>query len=143
MPAAAGDADLALVGGKVYPSPTSQPIDDAVVLVQAGKIVAVGKRAEVGVPKSAQVVNCWGKVIVAGFWNSHVHFETGWEDAAHASAETPRLPPLREGFAPLPFACDFAAAFPQSRSSAILAARSVLSHENSLRPKWPYDAVRL
>jgi len=87
MPAAAGDADLALVGGKVYSSPTSQPIDDAVVLVQADKIVAVGKRAEVSVPKSAQVVNCWGKVIVAGFWNSHVHFETGWEDATHAPAD--------------------------------------------------------
>jgi len=87
MPAAAGDGDLALVGGKVYPSPTSQPIDDAVVLVQAGKIVAVGKRGEVNVPKSAQVVNGWGKVIVAGFWNSHVHFETGWEDAGHAPAE--------------------------------------------------------
>ena len=86
MPAA-GDADLALVGGKVYPSPTSQPVSDAVVLVQAGKIVAVGKRAEVSVPKSAQVVNCWGKVIVAGFWNSHVHFETGWEDATHAPAD--------------------------------------------------------
>jgi len=59
----------------------------------------------------------------------------------HASADTPRLPPLRDAFAP--FACDFDAALPPSRSSAIFAARSVLSHENSLRPKWPYEAVFL
>jgi len=87
MPGAAVDGDLALVGGKVYPSPTSQPIDDAVVLVQAGKIVAVGKRSQTVIPRAAKVITCWDKVIVAGFWNSHVHFETGWEDATHAPAE--------------------------------------------------------
>src|ERR1700691_6018830 len=66
MPAAAADGELALVGGKVYPSPTSQPIDDAVVLVQDGKIVAVGKRVEIPIPRAAQVVKCWDRVIVAG-----------------------------------------------------------------------------
>jgi imidazolonepropionase-like amidohydrolase len=83
----AAGGDMALVGGKVYPSPSAQPIDDATVLVQAGKIVAVGRRTEVSVPKTLPVVNCWGKVIVAGFWNSHVHFETGWHDAAKAPAD--------------------------------------------------------
>ena len=81
------DVDLALLGGKIYPSPTSQPIDDAVVLIQGGQIVAVGKRAETVIPRNARVITCWDKIIVAGFWNSHVHFETGWEDAVHASAE--------------------------------------------------------
>ena len=85
LPAAA--TDLALVGAKVYPSPTAQPINDAVVLVQDGTIAAVGKRSQVHIPPSAQVINCWGKVIVAGFWNSHLHFETGWGDAATAPAE--------------------------------------------------------
>ena len=83
----AADGELALVGGKVYPSPTSQPIDDAVVLVKDGKITAVGKRAVTVIPRAARVITCWDKVIVAGFWNSHVHFETGWEDAAHAPVE--------------------------------------------------------
>ena len=80
------DRDLVLQGAKVYPSATAVPIDNAVVLIQHGRIVAVGKRNGVKVPGSAQVIDCTGKVIVAGFWNSHVHFETGWEGAAQAPA---------------------------------------------------------
>jgi hypothetical protein len=42
------------------------------------------------------------------------------------------------------FVAPFALRFPfGSRSSAIFAARVVLSHENSGRPKWPYAAVAL
>jgi imidazolonepropionase-like amidohydrolase len=79
---------LALVGGKVYPSPTAAPIDDGTVLVRGGKIVAVGKRSEVAVPKSVEVIDCAGKVITAGFWNSHVHFtEPVWSKAATAPAD--------------------------------------------------------
>ena len=33
------------------------------------------------------MIDCTGKVIVAGFWNSHVHFETGWQDIPHAPTE--------------------------------------------------------
>src|SRR5580704_9846683 len=69
--------ELALEGGKVYPSPASSPIDSAVVLIRDGRISAVGKRGELKVPQSARVIDCTGKVVVAGFWNSHVHFETG------------------------------------------------------------------
>jgi imidazolonepropionase-like amidohydrolase len=80
-PAATGveGRDLVLQGAKVYPSPTAGPIDDAVVLIQHGRIVAVGRRTELKIPSSGQVIDCTGKVIVAGFWNSHVHFETGWQ----------------------------------------------------------------
>ncbi len=84
---AAKGPDLVLQGGKVYASPTAEPVDDAVLLVRDGQIVAVGKRTQLQVPQSARVIDCTGKVIVAGFWNSHVHFESGWADAAHASAE--------------------------------------------------------
>ena len=84
----ASGPDLALVGGKIYPSPTATPIDDGVVLVRDGKIVAIGKRGQVKLPKSVQTIDCTGKVISAGFWNSHVHFtEDVWKDAASAPAE--------------------------------------------------------
>lgn len=88
---AAGDgaAALAFVGATVYPSPTSAPIDDASVLTSNGRITAVGKRAEVKVPKEARVIDCTGKTIVAGFWNSHVHFsDAAWNNAATAPAAT-------------------------------------------------------
>jgi imidazolonepropionase-like amidohydrolase len=78
--------DLALEGAKVYPSPAAAPIENAVVLIQHGRIAAVGKRSEVKVPASAQVIDCTGKVIVAGFWNSHVHFENGWHGIAQVPA---------------------------------------------------------
>jgi imidazolonepropionase-like amidohydrolase len=84
---AAEGRDLVLRGGKIYPSPTASYIDNAVVLIQNGRIVAVGRRSELKIPSSARVIDCTGKVIVAGFWNSHVHFEAGWEDVLHATAE--------------------------------------------------------
>jgi imidazolonepropionase-like amidohydrolase len=84
---AASGPDLVLQGGKVYPSPSANPIDDAVVLIRSGQIIAVAKRSAFKTPKSAQVIDCTGKIIVAGFWNSHVHFESGWEDVPHLPAE--------------------------------------------------------
>ncbi len=85
--AMAADAELVLQGGKVYPSPTASSVDNAIVVIANGRIVTVGRRGELKVPKSAQVVDCAGKIIVAGFWNSHVHFEPGWEDIRHLSAD--------------------------------------------------------
>jgi imidazolonepropionase-like amidohydrolase len=79
------DPALALTGAKVYPSPAAAPIDDAILLIQNGLITAVGKRGKVKIPASAQAIDCTGKTIVAGFWNSHVHFEDGWDDAAHTA----------------------------------------------------------
>ena len=79
---------LALVGGTVYSSPNHEPIHDGVVIVSGGTIMAVGKRDEVKVPKDARVIDCSGKTIVAGFWNSHVHLtEAAWNNAATAPAE--------------------------------------------------------
>ena len=79
--------DLALVNGKVYPTPQAAPILDAVVLIHDGKIVAVGKDAEVQIPKGAFIVECAGRVVTAGFWNSHVHFtEDAWRNAETAPA---------------------------------------------------------
>jgi predicted amidohydrolase YtcJ len=81
-------ADLVLVGGTVYPSPGAKPIKNAVVVVREGKIVYVGKGGKRHTPRSAQLLECSGKVIVAGFWNSHVHFtEDAWKDAAAAPAD--------------------------------------------------------
>jgi imidazolonepropionase-like amidohydrolase len=74
---------LALVGATTYVSPTKEPIRDSVVLIRAGKIDAVGSRAQVQIPRSAQVLDCSGLTITAGFWNSHVHFfERKWANAA-------------------------------------------------------------
>lgn len=80
---------LALVGGLLYSSPTAPPVHNAVVLISDGKIIEVGKRGEVQIPKDARSIDCTGKTIVAGFWNSHVHFtEAAWNNATTAPAAT-------------------------------------------------------
>ncbi|HUI57143.1 MAG TPA: amidohydrolase family protein [Bryobacteraceae bacterium] len=77
------DESLALVGGTVYASPTADPVHGGVVLIQDGKITAVGSRASVEVPPATRSLDCSGLTITAGFWNSHVHFfERKWADAA-------------------------------------------------------------
>src|SRR5579863_8839122 len=80
---------LACVEGKVYPSPSGPAIENAVVLMEDGKISVVATKTEIkyDLPASAQKIDCRGKVIVAGFWNSHVHFESGWHEAATAPAD--------------------------------------------------------
>jgi imidazolonepropionase-like amidohydrolase len=78
---------LVLKGGSVYASPEATPIADAVIVTSAGVITAVGRAGEVQIPPDARVIDCSGKTIVAGFWNSHVHFtEAVWRDAGNAPA---------------------------------------------------------
>jgi imidazolonepropionase-like amidohydrolase len=76
---------VAITGGTVYPSPTAAPIPGGVVLLQAGKVLAVGTAKDVAVPPSATVVDAKGLGVAAGFWNFHVHFSAPeWDGAANA-----------------------------------------------------------
>ena len=76
-------AQLALVGGSIYTSPTEAPIRNGVILIDGGKIAAVGRRGSVRVPRGATVIDATGSTITAGFWNSHVHFlERMWLEPA-------------------------------------------------------------
>jgi imidazolonepropionase-like amidohydrolase len=87
MPVAAqGPSDstlvLALVGARLYRSPEAAPLDGGVILISRGLITAVGSRASVRIPPGASLVDCSGGFIVAGLWNSHVHFtEPHWAGA--------------------------------------------------------------
>jgi imidazolonepropionase-like amidohydrolase len=85
--ATANAQTLALVGGSVYASPDATPLPDAVVVTSGGAITAIGSRREVQIPPDARVIDCTGKTVVAGFWNSHVHFtQAAWRNAASAPA---------------------------------------------------------
>ena len=84
---AASAQTLVLRGGTVYASPDAPPLPDAVVVVSGGAISAVGSATDVQTPPDARVIDCAGKTVVAGFWNSHVHFtEAVWESAANGPA---------------------------------------------------------
>jgi len=81
------DSALVLSGARIYPGPDVLPIFDGAIVVQGGKIVAVGARDTVKPPAGARTLDCTGLVITAGFQNSHVHFtEAKWADAEHQAA---------------------------------------------------------
>jgi imidazolonepropionase-like amidohydrolase len=65
--------DLALVGAKVYLSPTEPAIENGSVLIHNGHILAVGPSAKIKVSPRTPVIDCKGLVVTSGFWNSHVH----------------------------------------------------------------------
>jgi imidazolonepropionase-like amidohydrolase len=66
-------SDLALVGAKIYPSPTERPIENGQILIHDGHILAVGPSPSVKIPPAAEIIDCKDLVVTAGFWNSHVH----------------------------------------------------------------------
>jgi imidazolonepropionase-like amidohydrolase len=71
---------LALTGATIHPDPFAQPIRDGVVLIDGETILAVGTSAEI--PADAETIDCSGRTITAGFWNSHVHFfQRKWANA--------------------------------------------------------------
>jgi imidazolonepropionase-like amidohydrolase len=74
---------LALVGGTVWTSPSEEPTRNATVLIEGGKIAAVGPASRIKIPADARTIDCAGLTITAGFWNSHVHFtERKWAEAS-------------------------------------------------------------
>lgn len=87
MPPSTANNFLALVGATVYISPTDPPVQNAVILIESGKIAAVETRSRLPTPPSAEVLDCSGLTITAGLWNSHVHFfERKWSDVASIPA---------------------------------------------------------
>jgi imidazolonepropionase-like amidohydrolase len=85
--ATANAQTLALVGGKVYASPDAAPLDDAIIVTANGVIAAIGGRSDAQIPSDARIIDCTGKTVVAGFWNSHVHFtQAVWKNAGSAPA---------------------------------------------------------
>src|SRR5262245_33276650 len=71
--AQSGDS-FALTGARIYPSPSEAAIENGIVLVRDGKIAAVGNSGKIRLPAGVRTIDCSGLTIVAGFWNSHVHF---------------------------------------------------------------------
>ncbi len=95
---------LAIVNGRVFPV-TSAPIEDGVVLVDRGKILAVGR--DVSIPAGAQVIDAAGKYVLPGFVDAHTHLGVheegvGWEGSDGNEATDPVTPHLRaiDGFNP-------------------------------------------
>lgn len=69
---AAPAGTIVLRGGKLL-TITHGVIENGVLVIENGKIAAVGKSGEVSVPKNAQIIDCTGMTIYPGLIDSETH----------------------------------------------------------------------
>jgi imidazolonepropionase-like amidohydrolase len=63
---------IAVTGGYVVPV-EGEPIEGGIVLIEDGRIVAVGPEAEVDIPDDAEIVDAAGTWVLPGFVEAHGH----------------------------------------------------------------------
>jgi imidazolonepropionase-like amidohydrolase len=78
----------AIVGGRVVPI-TTEPIDGATVLIQDGKIAAVG--ADLEIPDDARIIDASGRWVLPGFIEAHGHVGVHEEGEGWAGSDSNEL----------------------------------------------------
>jgi imidazolonepropionase-like amidohydrolase len=68
-------AVTAIMGGRLIDGTGRPPVEDSVVLLRGGKIIAAGPAASVPIPRGAEFVDAKGKSVLPGLWEMHAHFE--------------------------------------------------------------------
>jgi len=96
---------IAIKGGKII-TITQGAIEDGVILVENGKIVAIGK--DVAIPAGAEVIDATGKTVMPGLIDGHSHISLFGEPSVPATADgnemtSPITPQLRGADALNPF----------------------------------------
>lgn len=99
----AGAASIAITGGKVYTmTGDEQPLEDATVLIEDGRIEAVG--TDVDVPDDARVFDATGKLVTPGLVDANSHIGLVEVSAVDATMDAGMVPEH-------PYADRFSAAF--------------------------------
>ncbi len=79
------ETTVAITGGRIVPV-TSDPIEHGTVLIEGGKIVAVGP--DVAVPDGARVIDAGGSWVLPGFIEAHGHVGVHEEAEGWAGQDT-------------------------------------------------------
>jgi hypothetical protein len=66
---------LVVRGGKLIDGTGRPPVENSVIVIEAGKFRAVGRSGEVSTPGGAEVIDVQGKTILPGFIDGHGHLE--------------------------------------------------------------------
>jgi imidazolonepropionase-like amidohydrolase len=66
-------SQLAITHVTVIDATGRAPQPDQTVLIDGGRITAVGAAAKIKVPKSARTIDASGRFLLPGFWDMHVH----------------------------------------------------------------------
>ncbi len=83
-------APKAFTGARILTA-AAPPIDDAVLLIEDGKIVAVGRRGAIRVPADADTIDVSGRIIMPGLVDTHSHIG----EVAGGDASDPIQPETR------------------------------------------------
>ncbi len=73
-PASAQTRPVVIQGGMLIDGTGRQPLADAVVVFQDGRVREVGERGKVSVPQDAEVIDAKGKTILPGLIDGHCHY---------------------------------------------------------------------
>jgi imidazolonepropionase-like amidohydrolase len=88
--------ELVLMGATLYPAPDAAPLPNATIRMNGGIITSVS--ANGNVPPTPCAIDVGGRVVTAGFWNSHVHHtQSSMGDETQAAALIEEMF-LRHGF---------------------------------------------
>ena len=63
----------ALVGGNLIDGLSESTKKDATLIIENGRIKAIGSRAEIEIPENAKVIDLTGKILMPGLWDMHAH----------------------------------------------------------------------
>jgi hypothetical protein len=66
---------LVVQGGRLIDGTGRPPIDNSVIVIQAGRFQAVGRSGEVAIPAGAEVIDVKSKTLLPGFIDGHGHLE--------------------------------------------------------------------
>ena len=72
----AQESPKAFTGAKII-TISGEPIKDAVMIIQNGKIQSVGSSGEIEIPSDAEIIDASGKVIMPGLVDTHSHIGEG------------------------------------------------------------------
>jgi imidazolonepropionase-like amidohydrolase len=96
----------AIVGATLFDGTDRPLVNDAVLLIDGGRIAAVGPRRQVRLPKGVPIFEARGMTILPGLWDTHAHAtQAEWFPASLASGvttmrdaanETDFITPLRD-----------------------------------------------
>jgi|HubBroStandDraft_4_1064222.scaffolds.fasta_scaffold17561_3 hypothetical protein len=70
------------------------PQPDMTVVVEQGRIAAIGPSKKLNIPAGAQVVDGKGKFLIPGFWDMHVHDYAYWPGGGGQTWSYPLYPGL-------------------------------------------------
>lgn len=69
------DVPVAIVGGMLLDGYEAEPIHNAVVVFEDGRITAVGERHNTAIPENAVVINAGGRTVMPGLIDAHMHID--------------------------------------------------------------------